>query len=51
MEDNEEEPKFSKNKRLIEKGDGSHVGGKLGNRHIDPIDDVRLNKRGMSLYD
>jgi len=47
----DEEVKFTKNRRLIEKGDGSHVGGSLINRVIDPIDDVKLNKRGMSIYD
>lgn len=48
----DEEPvKYKRNNRLIEKGDGSHVGGGLNNQIKDPIDDVKLNKRGMSLYD
>ena len=50
----EEEVKFTKNKRLIEeKGDGSHVGGSLGPRNDDDdgINNIRLDKRGLSLYD
>jgi len=47
----ESEVKFTKNKRLIEKSDGSHIGGGLNNQIKDPIDDIKLNKRGMSLFD
>ena len=46
-----EEPKFTKNKRLIDNDDGSHVGGGLNNQIKDPIDDVKLNKRGLSIFD
>ena len=46
----EEEVTFTKNKRLIENGDGSHVGGSLGPRRDDDgINRIRLNKRGMTL--
>jgi len=46
----EEEVKFTKNKRLIEQGDGSHVGGSLNRKtDFDGIDSIRLNKRGMTL--
>lgn len=43
----DEEVTFTKNKRLTT--DGSHIGGPLYNRVIDPINDVKLNKRGMSI--
>jgi len=47
----EEEVTFTKNKRLIENGDGSHVGGSLGpsKDDTDGINNIRLNKRGMAL--
>jgi len=47
----ETEVKFTKNKRLIEKEDGSHVGGPLVDITRDPIDDIKLNKRGLSIFD
>jgi len=47
-----DEVTFTKNKRLIEKGDGSHVGGSLGPRRDDDgINNIRLDKRGLSLND
>lgn len=48
----EEEVKFTKNKRLIESGDGSHIGGSLVRKSDnDLINNIKLNKRGLSLFD
>jgi len=48
----DDEPvKFTRNKRLIDNDDGSHVGGGLNNQIKDPIDEVKLNKRGLSIFD
>jgi len=47
----ETEVKFTKNKRLIEKGDGSHVGGSLVTKSDDLINGVKLDKRGLSLFE
>jgi len=51
MSEEQEEVTFTKNKRLIEKADGSHVGGSLGpsKDDNDGINNIRLNKRGMLL--
>ena len=48
----DDEPvQLKRNKRLIEELNGSHIGGKLNKQVKDPIDDVKLNRRGMSIYD
>ena len=49
----EPEVKFTKNKRLIEQGDGSHVGGSLVQKtdNDDLINNTKLNKRGLSLFE
>lgn len=45
----EEPPKFTRNKRLVDNGDGSHVGGAIGRFPEDPFDVVKLNRRGMKM--
>jgi len=44
---NNDEVKFSKNKRLMNDTSG-HVGGPLYRKPFDPLDSPKLNKRGMS---
>lgn len=46
----ETEIKFTKNKRLIDNGDGSHVGGSLVNKIDDELT-TKLDKRGLSIFD
>lgn len=48
----EEEVKFTKNKRLIDKDDGSHVGGSLGKKiDGDLINNIKLDKRGLTFLE
>lgn len=48
----DEEVKFTKNKRLIEQGDGSHVGGSLFKKtDNDLINNVKLDKRGLTFLE
>ena len=49
-----EEPEvtFTKNKRLIESSDGSHVGGSLFKKtDNDLINNIKLNKRGLTFLE
>ncbi len=48
----DEEVKFTKNKRLIDSGDGSHVGGSLVNKSDDDlINNIKLDKRGLTFLE
>ena len=46
----DDEVKFTKNKRLIDDGDGSHIGGSLVNKLDDALN-IKLDKRGLSIFD
>lgn len=48
----EEEVKFTKNKRLIENDDGSHIGGALSKKSDnDLINGTKLDKRGLTFLE
>jgi len=43
-------PEFTKNKRLVDESDGSHVGGGLSKKNLDlTMQSPKLNKQGLDI--
>ena len=43
--------KFTKNNRLIKKGDGSHIGGSLFTKPDDLINNIKMDKNGLTFLE